>query len=132
MRKRNKPTQSWIQRSKYEIENEEQLIEERIEQLQKIRKSKQNVMKVDKLFEAIEPMVNQIDATEETALLMMGCDSENTCGCIKGKGKAIVAMLVEQMFKEKDIEMLIMAAAETFVDVLVAKKDEKDKQQKLS
>ena len=53
MRKRNKPTQSWIQRSKYEIENEEQLIEERIEQLQKIRKSKQNVMKVDKLFEAI-------------------------------------------------------------------------------
>ena len=132
MRKRNKPTQSWIQRSKYEIENEEQLIEERIEQLQKIRKSKQNVMKVDKLFEAIEPMVNQIDATEETALLMMGCDSKNTCGCIKGKGKAIVAMLVEQMFKEKDIEMLIMAAAETFVDVLVAKKDEKDKQQKLS
>lgn len=132
MRKRNKPTQSWIQRSKYEIENEEQLIEERIEQLKKIRKSKQNVMKVDKLFEAIEPMVNQIDATEETALLMMGCDRENTCGCIKGKGKAIVAMLVEQMFKEKDIEMLIMAAAETFVDVLVAKKDEKDKQQKLS
>lgn len=132
MRKRNKPTQSWIQRSKYEIENEEKLLEERIEQLKEIRKSKQNIMKVNELFEAIEPMVNQIDATEETALLMLGSDTEHSCGCVKGNSKAIVAMLVEQMFKEKDIEMLIMAAAETFVDVLVAEKDEKDKQQKLS
>ena len=132
MRKRNKPTQSWIQKSKYEIENEEQLLEERIEQLKEIRNSKQNIMKVNELFEAIEPMVNQIDATEETALLMLGSDTEHSCGCVKGNRKAIVAMLVEQMFKEKDIEMLIMSAAQAFVDVLVAEKDEKDKQQKLS
>ena len=36
------------------------------------------------------------------------------------------------MLKEKDIEMIIMAAAEAFVDVLVAEKDEKGQQQKLS
>ena len=89
-------------------------------------------MKVNELFEALEPMVNQVETAEETALLMLGCDTEHSCGCVKGRSKAIIAMLVEQMLKEKDIEQLIMTAAETFVDVLLAERDEKDKQQKLS
>ena len=89
-------------------------------------------MKVSELFEAIEPMVNQVEVAEETALFMLGSDKETNCGAIKGNIKTMTIMLVEQMLKEKDIEMIIMAAAEAFVDVLVAEKDEKGQQQKLS
>lgn len=40
MRKRKKPSQSWIERSKYEIDNADRLLAERQEQLKKIRKKK--------------------------------------------------------------------------------------------
>ena len=40
MKERKKPSQSWIERSKYEIENEEKLLAERAEQLKKIREMK--------------------------------------------------------------------------------------------
>ena len=40
MRQRNKPTQSWIARSKYEIENADRLLEERIEKVKEIRANK--------------------------------------------------------------------------------------------
>lgn len=40
MRERKKPSQSWIERSKYEIENEDRLLAERQEQLKEIRKKK--------------------------------------------------------------------------------------------
>lgn len=40
MRARKKPSQSWIERSKYEIENEDRLLTERQEQLKEIRKKK--------------------------------------------------------------------------------------------
>lgn len=47
----------------------------------------------------------------------------------------MITMLVEQMLKEKDIEMVIMKAAEVFLDVIEkeeAKGNAKGKQQKLS
>ena len=40
MRERKKPSQSWMQRSKYEIENADKLLAERQEQLKKICEKK--------------------------------------------------------------------------------------------
>ena len=40
MIERKKPSQSWIERSKYEIENAARLLAERQEQLKEIRKKK--------------------------------------------------------------------------------------------
>lgn len=40
MKQRKKPSQSWIERSKYEIENEDRLLAERQEQLKEIREMK--------------------------------------------------------------------------------------------
>ena len=40
MRKRKKPSQSWIEKSKYEIENADRLLAERSEQLKEIREKK--------------------------------------------------------------------------------------------
>lgn len=42
MRARKKPSQSWIERSKYEIDNTDRLLAERQKQLKKIRKKKNN------------------------------------------------------------------------------------------
>ena len=41
MRKRKKPSQSWVQRSKYEIENADKLLAERIEKVKELRKIKE-------------------------------------------------------------------------------------------
>ena len=40
MKQRKKPSQSWIERSKYEIENEDRLLAERQERINKIREKK--------------------------------------------------------------------------------------------
>lgn len=40
MRERKKPSQSWIERSKYEIENADRLLAERQKQLKEIREKK--------------------------------------------------------------------------------------------
>jgi hypothetical protein len=40
MKQRKKPSQSWIERSKYEIENADRLLAERQERLKKIREKK--------------------------------------------------------------------------------------------
>ena len=40
MRERKKPSQSWIERSKYEIENADRLLTERQDMLKEIRKKK--------------------------------------------------------------------------------------------
>lgn len=40
MRERKKPNQSWIERSKYEIENADNLLAERIKKVKEIRKKK--------------------------------------------------------------------------------------------
>lgn len=40
MKQRKKPSQSWIERSKYEIENADRLLAERQEQLKEILKKK--------------------------------------------------------------------------------------------
>lgn len=44
MRERKKPSQSWIARSKHEIENADRLLAERIEKVQEIRKKKNGNM----------------------------------------------------------------------------------------
>lgn len=41
MKERKKPSQSWIERSKYEIENEDRLLAERIEKVKELRKIKE-------------------------------------------------------------------------------------------
>lgn len=41
MRERKKPSQSWMQRSKYEIENADKLLAERIEKVKELRKIKE-------------------------------------------------------------------------------------------
>lgn len=41
MRERKKPSQSWVQRSKYEIENADKLLAERIEKVKELRKTKE-------------------------------------------------------------------------------------------
>ena len=48
MKERKKPSQSWIERSKYEIENADRLLAERQEQLKEIRekKTRKNSMKM--------------------------------------------------------------------------------------
>ena len=40
MKERNKPSQSWIERTKYEIANADRLLAERLEKLKKIREKK--------------------------------------------------------------------------------------------
>lgn len=47
MRERKKPNQSWIERSKYEIENADNLLAERIEKVKEIRKKKNNMKVAD-------------------------------------------------------------------------------------
>ena len=41
MKQRKKPSQSWMQRSKYEIENADKLLAERIEKVKELRKIKE-------------------------------------------------------------------------------------------
>ena len=41
MRNRKKPSQSWIERTKYEIANADRLLAERIEKLKEIRRKKE-------------------------------------------------------------------------------------------
>lgn len=41
MKQRKKPSQSWVQRSKYEIENADKLLAERIEKVKELRKIKE-------------------------------------------------------------------------------------------
>ena len=41
MKQRKKPSQSWVQRSKYEIENADKLLTERIEKVKELRKIKE-------------------------------------------------------------------------------------------
>ena len=41
MKQRKKPSQSWIERSKYEIENADRLLAERIEKVKELRKIKE-------------------------------------------------------------------------------------------
>ena len=92
-------------------------------------------MKVEEIFDKVAPMVEQLEADQDTALLMLGSDKERNCGAIRGNARTMITMLVEQMLKEKDIEMVIMKAAEVFLDVIdeeEAKGNAKGKQQKLS
>ena len=41
MRNRNKPTQSWVERTKYEMINADRFLIERLEKLKEIRKKKE-------------------------------------------------------------------------------------------
>lgn len=90
-------------------------------------------MKVEEIFDKVAPMVEQLELDQDTALLMLGTDKERNCGAIKGNSRTMIAMLVEQMLKEKDIEMVIISAAEAFFNIIEEEANNaKDKQQKLS
>ena len=89
--------------------------------------------KVEEIFDKVAPMVEQLELDQDTALLMLGTDKEKNCGAIKGNGRTLIAMIVEQMLREKEIEFVIMKAAEAFIDVIGEEANNaKDKQQKLS
>ena len=87
-------------------------------------------MKVEELFDKIAPMVEQLEQDKDTALFMMGTDSVKECGCVQGKFKAMVTMLVDQMVKQEDIARVIMASVEAFIAYMES--NEKDSKQKLS
>lgn len=92
-------------------------------------------MRVEEIFDKVAPMVEQLEVNQDTAVLMLGSDKEKNCGAIKGNSRTMITMLVEQMLKEKDIEMVIMKAAEAFINIIEeeAKKDNaKGKRYKLS
>ena len=42
MRKRNKPAESWLARTKYKLEHQEELLAKRLDQLKEIRKWKES------------------------------------------------------------------------------------------
>ena len=92
-------------------------------------------MRVEEIFDKVVPMAEQLEIDQDTALLMLGTDKEKNCGAIRGNARTMIAMIVERMLREKEIEMVIMKAAEAFINIIAeeAKKDNaKGKQQKLS
>jgi hypothetical protein len=90
-------------------------------------------MKVEEIFDKVAPMVEQLELDQDTALLMLGTDERKNCGAIIGNGRTMIAMIVEQMLREKKIELVIMKAAEAFINVIEEEANNaKDKQQKLS
>lgn len=89
-------------------------------------------MKVEEIFDKVAPMVEQLELDQDTALLMLGSDKEKNCGAIKGNGRTMIAMIVEQMLREKEIGVVIMKAAEAFINVIEEESNAKGKQQKLS
>lgn len=91
-------------------------------------------MKAKEFYEKVVPMVEQIESKDSTTLFMLMSDNETNSGVVKGKAKELISMLLEQMTRQDDIAMLVMAAAEGYMDYLAEeqKKDAKGKQQKLS
>lgn len=87
-------------------------------------------MKVEEIFDKVAPMVEQLELDQDTALLILGTDKEKNFRAIKGSCIPMIAMIVEQMLREKDLELVIMKAAEAFINIIEDK--EKGKQQKLS
>lgn len=87
-------------------------------------------MKVEEIFDKVAPMVEQLELDQETALLMLGTDKEKNFRAINGSCIPMIAMIVEQMLREKQIEMVIMKAAEAFINII--ENNAKGKQQKLS
>lgn len=60
-RDRNKPTQSWMERAKIEIEHEEELTIERAYELGKIRGRKETIDKACRWLKRRYPIVNTDD-----------------------------------------------------------------------
>lgn len=46
-------------------------------------------MKVEELFNNIEPMIEQIESGKETSLFMLGTDDVQECGVVRGKEKIL-------------------------------------------
>lgn len=65
-RERNKPTQSWVEKTKYELEHEEELTIERAYELGKIRGEKEQKAIDDKHYEDI--IANECTASYESGL----------------------------------------------------------------
>lgn len=89
-------------------------------------------MNIEEFFDKIAPMVESIDMDADTSLFAIGADAERECGAIKGKTKEIVAMIVSQMIRQKDIEKIIMCSAEAYMDYLKDMANAEGQQQILS
>ena len=83
--------------------------------------------RIEDLFDKINPIVEEFELNkDEGALLMLGADFENECGIIQGKVKSLVAMIISRMEAEKEMEFVILKAAEYF---LARKEREADKKE---
>ena len=83
--------------------------------------------RIEDLFDKINPIVEEFELNkDEGTLLMLGADFENECGIIQGKVKSLVAMIISRMEAEKEMEFVILKAAEYF---LARKEREADKKE---
>lgn len=73
--------------------------------------------KIGDLYDVINPIVEKCEIDpEKGAFLMLGADIENECCIVRGTVKSLVAMIVSKMEAEKDMEFVILKAAEIFLD----------------
>ena len=83
--------------------------------------------RIEDLFDKINPIVEEFELNkDEGALLMLGADFENECGIIQGKVKSLVAMIISRMEAEKEMEFVILKAAEYFLARKERKADKKE------
>lgn len=83
--------------------------------------------RIEDLFDKINPIVEEFELNkDEGALLMLGADFENECGIILGKVKNLISMIISRMEAEKEMEFVILKAAEYF---LARKEREADKKE---
>ena len=73
--------------------------------------------RIEDLFDKINPIVEKCEIDpEKGAFLMLGADLEHECGIVCGTVKSLVAMIISRMEAEKDMEFIILKAAELFLD----------------
>lgn len=79
--------------------------------------------KIGDFFDTIMPLVEASDFDREHgALLLLGADLNHECAVFRGKAKCLVAMICSAMEERKEIEQVILKAAEVFL----SRKDEDD------
>ena len=89
-------------------------------------------MKIEEIYKAIEPMFEELELDDESAIMMLGSGKEKMCGLYRGRSKVMARMLAMQMLREKDIAEVVFHAVEVFIAANEEKLNEKSKQQKLS
>ena len=72
--------------------------------------------KIGDFFGTIQPLVEASDFDKEhAALLLLGADYDHECAVYQGKLKCLVAMVCSAMEEKKELEEVILRAAEVFL-----------------